>query len=304
MSSNRQTVSYLQRRFREAGIHLDTRRGQNFLVDLNLVDLLVRTADVQGDDVVLEVGTGTGSLTGQLADRAAAVVTVEVDLQLHQLASEELYQRGNVVMLRQDALRNKNQVHPDLLQTVQGQMDAYQAARYKLIANLPFCIATPLISNLLLDAPVPASMTVTIQKELADRIVARPGTKDYGALSIWVQSLCDAELVRVLPPTVFWPRPKVSSAILHIQPNREKRARFPDLRFYHQFVRSLFFHRRKFLRSVLVSATKGRLTKSDIDAVLTHQNLAGDCRAEQLEIDTIQGLAGAFRDRLADSPAK
>jgi 16S rRNA (adenine1518-N6/adenine1519-N6)-dimethyltransferase len=206
-------------------------------------------------------------------------------------------------MLRQDALRNKNNVHPEVLAAVRGQIDAHQATGYQLVANLPYGIATPLISNLLMGPMVPESMTVTIQKELADRITAGPGTKDYSALSVWVQSICDAEILRVLPPSVFWPRPKVHSAFLRVLPRRHKRKCFPDLDFYHRFVRSLFFHRRKFLRSVLISATKNQMAKADVDTVLSQLRLSSDCRAEQLDVATIMELAEAVRNRLPGASA-
>src|SRR5947208_9407595 len=126
-------------------------------------------------------------------------------------------------------------------------MAAHPGSQFKLVANLPYNIATPILSNLLLADPLPVSLTATIQKELADRIVARPGTKDYSALSIWMQALCAMEVVRELGPQVFWPRPKVHSAIIHIVLNPAKRAALSDLPFFHAFVRGLFFHRRKFL---------------------------------------------------------
>src|SRR4029079_4834706 len=127
--------------------------------------------------------------------------------------------------------------------------------------HLPHNFAPPILSNLLSTEITPASMTATIQRELAERIVAPPRTKDYSALSIWMQALCDVEIVRIMPPDVFWPRPKVESAIIHVVPRPEKRARIPDLKYFHEFVRSLFFHRRKFLRSVLIAAYKERLEK-------------------------------------------
>ena len=132
------------------------------------------------------------------------------------LAGEELFTLGNVTMLRADALKNKNHLNPAVLAAVTAQLDAAPGRRFKLVANLPFHVATPLLSNLLaLDRP-PETMTCTIQKELAERIVARCGTKDYGALAIWVQSQCRCQILRVLPPSVFWPRPKVSSAFVQI----------------------------------------------------------------------------------------
>jgi 16S rRNA (adenine1518-N6/adenine1519-N6)-dimethyltransferase len=166
------------------------------------------------------------------------------------------------------------------------------------VANLPYSIATPVISNLLLTDIPPVSMTITIQKELADRIVARPGGKEYGALSVWVQSQCRAEIVRLLPPAAFWPRPLVTSAIVHIELAPEKRARLGNLGDFHDFVRSMFFHRRKFLRSVLTSAFKQDLTKSEIDEIMSDQRLSADARAEQLSADAMLALYKAIRPRL------
>ena len=141
-------------------------------------------------------------------------------------------------------------------------------------------------------------MTVTIQKELADRITAAPSCKDYSALSIWVQSQCDARIVRVMAPSVFWPRPKVYSAIIHIALNEEKRSRIPDRKFFHTFVRSMFFHRRKFLRSVLLSAFKSRLSKPDVDAIMAEQGLGPQTRAETLDVEAMLSLCEAVRGHL------
>ena len=149
---------------------------------------------------MLEVGTGTGGLTQQMAPLAAAVVSVEVDRNLHQLAGEELFHFPNVTLLHTDVLKSKSRIEPAVLEAVERQLQAGPRRRLKLVANLPFNVATPLISNLLaLDRP-PCTMTVTVQKEVADRIVARPGVKDYGALAIWVQCQCQAEIFRVLAP--------------------------------------------------------------------------------------------------------
>lgn len=294
----RQTISYLTKRFQEVGLEPDSRHGQNFLIDLNLVQLLVRRADLCEKDVVLEVGTGTGSLTAMLAEKAAAVVTVEIDAHLYQLASEALAKFDNITMLQHDALKNKNQIAPPVIDAVKQQLSAGPDCRFKLAANLPYNIATPLISNLLLTEVVPDSMTVTIQKELADRITARPSTKDYSALSVWVQSVCDVEIVRILPPSVFWPRPKVQSAIIHLDHSPEKRARIADVEFFHTFVRSMFFHRRKFLRSVVISAFKGRLNKAAVDDVLQRMQLDADARAEQLDVATMLKLCDLLREKL------
>jgi 16S rRNA (adenine1518-N6/adenine1519-N6)-dimethyltransferase len=306
MTTPRQTQSYLMQRFQEAGLAPQTRHGQNFLIDLNLLDLLVRTADVGPRDVVLEVGTGMASLTTRLAALAAAVVTVEIDPRLFQLASEELAGLANVTMLQQDALKNKNTLHPTVLEAVREKLAAHPGSQFKLAANLPFNVATPVISNLLTADPLPVSLTATIQKELAERITARPGTKDYSALSIWVQALCAVQIVRELNPQVFWPRPKVHSAIISILPVPFKRAAIRDVEFFHEFIRSLFFHRRKFLRGVLISSLAGRLDKPAIAELLAPFHFPPDARAEQLPVKTLIDLANAVHERLTgdDSPVE
>jgi 16S rRNA (adenine1518-N6/adenine1519-N6)-dimethyltransferase len=293
-----QTISYLTRRFREVGLEPNRRHGQNFLIDINLLQLLIESANLESNDVVLEVGTGTGSLTALVAPQVAAVVTVEIDHHLHQLASEELFDCDNVSMLLQDALRNKNHFDPRVLDAVSAELGKNEARHFKLVANLPYNIATPIVSNLLATDMPPRSMTVTIQKELADRIVARPATKDYGHLSIWIQCQCRAEIVRLMPPRVFWPRPKVESAIIHIELEPTRRAMIPDLKFFHRFVRAMFFHRRKFLRSVLISAMKTELTKPEVDDVLSETGFSGELRAEQLAVDEMFALSEAVRQRL------
>ncbi|MFP6611953.1 MAG: 16S rRNA (adenine(1518)-N(6)/adenine(1519)-N(6))-dimethyltransferase RsmA [Pirellulales bacterium] len=288
----------MTRKFREVGLEPNRRHGQNFLVDINLLRILVESANLDVDDVVLEIGTGTGSLTALVAERVASVVTVEIDRHLHQLASEELIDCNNVTMLLQDALKNKNQFDPRVIEAVVDELKKDERRRLKLVANLPYCIATPVVSNLLaLDTP-PHSMTITIQKELAERMVGRPGTKAYGHLSIWIQSQCRAEIVRIMPPKVFWPRPKVESAIVHIELDQQRRENIPDRQFFHRFVRAMFFHRRKFLRSVLISATKKDLSKPEVDEILATTGFRGELRAEQLSVDEMFALSEAVRRRL------
>ena len=293
---NRQTTTFLKQRMEEAGIRPVSKFGQNFLIDLNLVNMIADSASITEQDIVVEVGTGTGSLTGLIAQKARQVITVEIDQNLWQLAQEELASFGNITFLQQDALRNKNNLSPVLLDTIRSEMAKAEGSRLKLVANLPYNIATPLITNLLtLDDIVPTSMTVTIQKELAERIIARPGTKEFGALSLWIQAQCHPEIVRLMSPKVFWPRPKVDSAIIHIETDFDKRSRIPDLTYYHRFVRKLFIHRRKLLRGVLVSVFKNELTKQQVDNILEGINLTGKVRAEQLAAPVIFELCERFR---------
>ncbi|MFN7734003.1 MAG: 16S rRNA (adenine(1518)-N(6)/adenine(1519)-N(6))-dimethyltransferase RsmA [Pirellula sp.] len=293
--SERQTLSFLAKTLERAGLQPKTKYGQNFLVDLNLLNILIDGAQLEARDVVLEIGTGLGSLTKTMATQAGRVITVEVDRDLQALAGKELKAFSNVQMLSCDALRNKNHLRDEVLDAVRLAMGQVPDARFKLVANLPYNVATPIISNLLMVEPRVERMVVTIQKELGDRITAKPSCKDYSALTVWMQSQCDCEILRILPPTVFWPQPKVDSAILCIRTNESKRKRIADLAFFHTKVRALFFHRRKYLRSQVATALQDELDKPEVDVVLESLKLSPSLRAEQLSVEEIIRMLEACR---------
>lgn len=301
MAAARQTKSFLMHKLREIGVEPNSRHGQNFLIDLNLVRMIADSADLGPRDVALEIGTGTGSLTALIAEQASHVVTVEVDHNLYELASEYLLPlHDNVTQLRIDALKNKSTFAPEILEAVKAALQATPDSQFKLVANLPYNIATPILSNLLMCELTPHTMVATIQKELADRIVAKPWSKDYGALSVWMQSQAKTEIVRVMSPKVFWPAPKVDSAIVRIVIDPERRAAIPDRKYFHQLTRALFLHRRKFLRANVVSAMKRHLTKQQVDGVLDTMGFAADARTEQQDIDTLFRLTEHLRQLAPD----
>lgn len=297
---SRQTKTFLIDRFREMGIEPATRHGQNFLIDLNLHALLIDAADLGEYDLVLEIGTGTGALTVAMAERAAAVVTIEIDRHLFELASEELIDFPNVTMLQFDALQNKNHFDERLMEVVGERLAEDPGRRLKLVANLPYNIATPVLSNLLLSPHVPHLMVATIQKELADRIMAVPSTKDYSALSVWMQSQCHVDLIRTLAPSVFWPRPKVTSAIIRVEVDADRRAAIPNLRYFHQFTKALFLHRRKFLRANVRAALKRYASRDEVDRLLDEMQFAPDTRTEQLDVATLQTFTEKVRSLAPD----
>jgi 16S rRNA (adenine1518-N6/adenine1519-N6)-dimethyltransferase len=300
MSVPRQTKSFLMSKLREIGVEPSSRHGQNFLIDLNLVQMIADSADLGPRDVVLEIGTGTGSLTTLMAPRASHVVTVEIDGNLFELASEQLLRFDNVTQLRVDALHNKSTFAPEVMDAVGEALRSTPDSRLKLVANLPYNVATPILSNLLLCEHTPHMMVATIQKELADRIVAKPWSKDYGALSVWMQSQATTEIVRIMPPKVFWPAPKVESAIVRIIVDPERRAAIPDLKYFQQIVRALFLHRRKFLRANVVAAMKRHLTKEQVDTVLDEMGFAADSRTEQIDIESLQTFTEKLRQLAPD----
>ena len=307
-----QTRSYLMKKFETVGIRPQSRFGQNFLIDLNLLRLLHESGNIMKNDVILEVGTGTGSLTAPMADKAAVVITVEVDPVMQNLAKQELFGRTNVRFLKTDILKNKNRLRDEVLDVIReelalpGEDSENQPCQrqFKLVANLPYNVATPLISNLLLTDTPPMLMCVTIQKELADRIVAKPRSKDWGALSLWIQAQCRAEIVRTMPPNVFWPRPKVDSAIIRLTLDEKRRSKIPDLKFFNEFCRAMFFHRRKFLRAELCSAFKHTIPKERIDGIMDEMQFDATTRAETLPLKTMQRLGELCRRELLKLPEK
>jgi 16S rRNA (adenine1518-N6/adenine1519-N6)-dimethyltransferase len=294
----RQTQSYLRNLFAQRGIAPQRRLGQNFLIDLNIHDVIVKAAEVGPGDVILEVGPGTGALTSLMAARGATVVAVDVDPAMAELTSEAVAGLPNVRVLHRDALSGKHVLNTEVLDAVRSGLSAGPGRRFKLVANLPYNIATPLITNLLVHPELcPALMVVTIQRELGDRLVARPSSAAYGAVSVLVQALAEVSIVRGLPPSVFWPRPQVDSAIVSIRPDAARRARVGDIAWFHQVVRQVFLHRRKFLRHVLAGLWRDEWTKTDVDAWLESQGLSGQLRAEALDVEEFLALAQALRQR-------
>ena len=296
----RQTTAYLKQLFVQVGFTIDARRGQNFLVDLNLLDLLERSAGIGRDDVVFEVGSGTGALTERLARSAKRVITAEIDPRLSQLTRDRLIEcgigvtdegavargaKGTVTFVEGDVLASKHRFAPAVLAAIDGALAANPGSRLLLVANLPYCIATPVISNLLALPRPFQSATTTVQREMGERMTASAGSHSYNALSVWIGSQCRAEIVRILPPSVFWPRPKVDSAIVRLDVEPARRAAIGDLGRFHDFVRDVFCHRRKLLRGVLVRMAGGKQNleaKATVERVWNAMGLKPSARAEEI----------------------
>jgi 16S rRNA (adenine1518-N6/adenine1519-N6)-dimethyltransferase len=201
-------------------------------------------------------------------------------------------------VLNVDVLAGKHQLSGEVIDNVRAGIAVAPDRRFKLVANLPYNVATPLLTNLLVHQELcPTLMVVTIQLELAERLRAEPNTEAYGALSVLVQSLADVEAVRMLSPKLFWPRPKVDSAVVKLTPNPVKRALIHDLPWFHTIVRRIFLHRRKNLRRVLYSLWRDHWTKSEVDAMLEELGLTGLVRAEAMNVEEFLALADALKVR-------
>jgi 16S rRNA (adenine1518-N6/adenine1519-N6)-dimethyltransferase len=299
----RQTQSYLRSLFAQRGISPQRRLGQNFLIDLNIHDLIVKAAEVGPNDLIVEIGSGTGALTALMAGLGAAVVAVDVDPAMARLTSEAVAGSSNLRVLCLDAISNKNRMNPVLLENVRTASAARTSSRLKVVANLPYQIATPVITNLLVDPEFhPDLLVVTVQRELAERLCSAPASSAYGAVSVLVQALADVSVVRSLPPEVFWPRPKVDSAVVAIRSNTTKRAAVGDVSWFHDFVRRVFLHRRKYLRHSLAEIWPDRWSKADVDAWLESQGKRRSVRAEAIDVDGFLTLAHALRERWGELP--
>lgn len=288
----RQTGTRIRQLLDQAGLKPRHDLGQNFLIDLNLLDVIVAAAELTPRDVVLEVGTGTGTLTAQLAQQAGHVIAVELDPKMAELTATAVSGRDNVTLLNQDVLKNKNHLADNVLQELEMALAREAASEVKLVANLPYQVATPVISNLIATELPWSRMIVTIQLELSERMTAQPKTADYSALSVWLQSQCRLEVLRRLPPAVFWPRPKVDSAIVRIDRDTDRQSRIIDRTGFHDFLRDIFTQRRKHLMGVV--AKQCSVDRTALEAIHQKLNVSPTARAEELSVEQLV----AYHNRL------
>ncbi len=251
-----QTKRQIQELLLAAGVSPNRRLGQHFLVDLNLMTLLVDSAGIGPEDVVLEVGCGTGSLTQTLAPRARRVVTVELDRTLAGIAEAQLADAGNVRLIQGDVLSSKGTLSPAVVAALH-EAAARTNGRLLLVSNLPYDVASAVMINLVQGPVMADSMTVTVQREVAERMTAPAGGKAYGTLSIFLGATSDVATVRVLKPSVFWPPPGVDSAIVRVVRDPDKIRRIKSMESLRDVVSLFMGHRRKMLRACIKHAPEG-----------------------------------------------
>lgn len=204
-----QTLSEMREILARRGIRPKHRLGQNFLHDQNLLKKLVDASGADEGDLVLEVGPGTGTLTSALLDRGAAVIACELDADMASIVRDEFGEHERLQLIEGDCLASKHRLSEAITEAVSGRP-------FRLVANLPYQAASPLIATLLQQHENCIGMYVTIQKEVADRITAQPGGRDFGALTVMCQAMAEIERIAVCPPSCFWPAPKVTSAMISL----------------------------------------------------------------------------------------
>ena len=238
-----QTLTDIKNLLAGHGLHPKKRFGQNFLHDGNHMARIMTAADLQQNDLVLEVGPGTGALSERLMDAGASLVAVEIDRDMEPILLDRLSRHGDRFRLYiGDVLESKHQLTPAVTDILDGR-------HFKMIANLPYNIASPLLVNLAVDFPGMSSSVVMIQREVAERITAKPGGKDYGPLSVILQAMCEVDIVGTLTPECFWPRPKVASAVVRLV--RRQVPMTDDPKALSELLQTLFQKRRKQLGAVL-----------------------------------------------------
>ncbi len=243
-----QTKQDIQRLLAGAGLAPNRRLGQHFLIDLNLMKMLADAAELTGQDIALEVGTGTGSFTEALAARAGHVVTVEYDTGIGPLAASVLKAFDNVTLIQGDALESKNALNVDVAAALKAAR-AHCPGRLLLAANLPYSAGSAVMANLIVGPVIADAMAVTVQKEVADRMIAQPGHAAYGTLSILMAATGRVQMLRKLPPSVFWPRPQVDSAMVLYQRQPEKAGQIHDMTTFRKVITLFMGHRRKMLKA-------------------------------------------------------
>ena len=267
------------------GLRPEKRFGQNFLIDTNILEKVVDAAEISVDDLVIEVGPGLGVLTKQLASRAKHVVSIEIDKKLVSILEHELRGFNNISLIQADAMKT------DLRQIIEEVRAAHGIKAVKVAANLPYNITTPFICTCLEQELGIERIVVMIQKEAAERFLAKPGTKAYGAATLTTQCFANTKLVATVPPTCFYPPPDVISAITLFDVLPEPQISVNHRAFVFEIIRAAFSTRRKTLVNCL---SRDGFTKPQITAALESIGLDANIRGETLSLEQFIQLAGTL----------
>ena len=262
--------------------------GQNFLIDTRVLEKIISSAGVSKDDCVLEIGPGIGTMTQYLAENARQVVAVEIDKNLIPILGETLAAYDNVTVINEDILK------VDIKEIAEKYNDGRPI---KVVANLPYYITTPIIMGLF-ESGVPIdNITVMVQKEVADRMQEGPGSKDYGALSLAVQYYAEPEIVAIVPPNCFIPRPNVGSAVIRLTRHKEMPVKVNDVEHMFRIIRASFNQRRKTLQNGLNNSPEIPYTKEKILAAIEQMGLPATVRGEALSLEQFAQLSDILGEK-------
>lgn len=260
--------------------------GQNFLIDVNILSNIIEQADINDTTGVIEIGPGIGALTEQLAIHAEKVVAYEIDQRLLPILEDTLSDYQNVTIIHEDILQ------ANVRDVIRKHFRPEQ--KVQIVANLPYYITTPILMKLLEDRLPISALTIMIQKEVAERMAAKPNSKAYGSLSVAVQYYTSAERVIHVPKSVFMPQPNVDSSVLKLAMREKPPVNVSDESFFFSVVRACFVHRRKTIRNNLNSYFRNKLTKEQVSEALKYASIQADRRGESLEMQEFAQLANTL----------
>ena len=261
--------------------------GQNFLIDTHVLDKIIRAANITKDDMVIEIGPGIGTMTQYLAEAAGKVIAVEIDRNLIPILEETLAEYDNVRVINEDVLK------VDLKKLADEENGGRPV---KVVANLPYYITTPIIMGLFENGVPLESITVMVQKEVADRMQTGPGNKDYGALSLAVQYYADPYIVANVPPNCFMPRPKVGSAVIRLTRHANPPVEVKDEKLMFEIIRASFNQRRKTLANGLNNSPNLNFSKEKITEVIEKLGKGPSVRGEALTLEEFACLANLLSE--------
>lgn len=265
--------------------------GQNFLTDRRVAAQIVDSVSFSTNDVIIEIGPGKGALTAMLSKRSGHVVAVEIDARLAEELQRSL-KTENLTIITADALRlNWAELIESSKAKIATLLDEHDRRRVRIVANLPYYISTPIIEKLLSCAGLLFDMTLMLQEEVADRIAAEPGGKEYGYLSVMVQYYCVATKLLQVPPAAFTPEPKVDSAVIRLRVREQPAVKVADERRFFSLVRACFAQRRKTILNNLKVAAASQSFTRDVRLALEAASVASQRRAETLSIMEFAALA-------------
>ena len=261
--------------------------GQNFLIDTHVLDKIIRESGVTKDDMVIEIGPGIGTMTQYLCENAREVVAIEIDKNLIPILEDTLSAYDNVTVINEDVLK------VDIKRLAEEKNGGRPV---KVVANLPYYITTPIIMGLF-ESHVPIdSITIMVQKEVADRMQEGPGSKEYGALSLAVQYYAKPEIVAIVPPNCFMPRPNVGSAVIRLTCHEKPPVEVKDEGFMFNLIRASFNQRRKTLVNGLTNASFLSVTKDQVAEALEKMELSPTIRGEALSLEQFAQLSNILKD--------
>ena len=262
--------------------------GQNFLIDTHVLDKIISAAHITKEDMVLEIGPGIGTMTQYLAEAAGKVIAVEIDKNLIPILSDTLSEYQNVRIINEDVLKLD-------LRKLADEENGGKAI--KVVANLPYYITTPIIMGLFENHVPVESITVMVQKEVADRMQTGPGSKDYGALSLAVQYYAEPYIVANVPPNCFMPRPKVGSAVIRLTRHKEPPVEVKDEKLMFDIIRASFNQRRKTLANGLNNSDKITCSKEIITEAIEKLGKGPSVRGEALSLQEFASLSNDIFER-------